>query len=338
MQCARRLPWRSCGRRARAALGRGRPAAPCRGSLPAALCRQVVTPTKARVGARVGAIPSDEPTSRGFALSALPSRSVTSVRFEPELQATPLAEREPRYRIELAELRRWESDAAAQGAAVFSGSAAGNSDDPTPSELQVELTWLVEDAIAGLHNSDGGVVSMPWRQLQRELAASGKGEGVQLASRADLDQLRAIWKQRVQERVPIQYLLGSCHWRDLVLAVGPGCLIPRPETELMVDFAEEVLAAARREGRALAGAPWVDLGTGSGALAVALGRMLPAGEEVRVWAVDTSPEAARWAALNVEREQLGGTVRVVLGSWCAPPAPAPFPASHAAPGRCLTSC
>mmetsp|Transcript_42139 Transcript_42139/g.105726 ORF Transcript_42139/g.105726 Transcript_42139/m.105726 type:complete len:151 (+) Transcript_42139:77-529(+) len=141
-----------------------------------------------------------------------------------------------------------------------------------------------------------------------------------------------------QERVPIQYLLGSCHWRDLVLAVGPGCLIPRPETELMVDFAEEVLAAARREGRALAGAPWVDLGTGSGALAVALGRMLRAGEEVRVWAVDTSPEAARWAALNVEREQLGGTVRVVLGSWCAPPAPAPFPASHAAPGRCLTSC
>lgn len=62
------------------------------------------------------------------------------------------------------------------------------------------------------------------------------------------------------------------------------------------------------------------------------------GAQVRVWAVDTSPEAARWAALNVEREQLGGTVRVVLGSWCAPPAPAPFPASHAAPGRCLTSC
>mmetsp|Transcript_24688 Transcript_24688/g.62121 ORF Transcript_24688/g.62121 Transcript_24688/m.62121 type:complete len:111 (+) Transcript_24688:293-625(+) len=97
-----------------------------------------------------------------------------------------------------------------------------------------------------------------------------------------------------QERVPIQYLLGSCHWRDLVLAVGPGCLIPRPETELMVDFAEEVLAAARREGRALAGAPWVDLGTGSGALAVALGRMLPAGEEVTHTRTRTTPLSHTW--------------------------------------------
>ena len=40
-------------------------------------------------------------------------------------------------------------------------------------------------------------------------------------------------------RVPLQYLTGSAYWRDLVLAVGPGVLIPRPETELMVDFAEQ---------------------------------------------------------------------------------------------------
>ena len=41
-------------------------------------------------------------------------------------------------------------------------------------------------------------------------------------------------------RVPLQYLTGAAHWRDLVLAVGPGVLIPRPETELLIDFAEEV--------------------------------------------------------------------------------------------------
>ena len=41
-------------------------------------------------------------------------------------------------------------------------------------------------------------------------------------------------------RVPLQYLTGSAHWRDLVLAVGPGALIPRPETELLIDFAQEV--------------------------------------------------------------------------------------------------
>lgn len=42
------------------------------------------------------------------------------------------------------------------------------------------------------------------------------------------------------DRVPLQYLTGSAHWRDFVLAVGPGVLIPRPETELMIDFAREV--------------------------------------------------------------------------------------------------
>ena len=41
-------------------------------------------------------------------------------------------------------------------------------------------------------------------------------------------------------RVPLQYLTGAAHWRDLVLAVGPGVLIPRPETELLIDYAEEV--------------------------------------------------------------------------------------------------
>jgi release factor glutamine methyltransferase len=41
-------------------------------------------------------------------------------------------------------------------------------------------------------------------------------------------------------RVPLQYLTGSAHWRDLVLAVGPGVLIPRPETELLIDFAKQV--------------------------------------------------------------------------------------------------
>jgi release factor glutamine methyltransferase len=63
-----------------------------------------------------------------------------------------------------------------------------------------------------------------------------------------------------QERVPLQYLVGAAHWRDLVLAVGPGVLIPRPETELIIDFVEEEL----RGSPSLAAAPWADLGCGSG--------------------------------------------------------------------------
>lgn len=41
----------------------------------------------------------------------------------------------------------------------------------------------------------------------------------------------ALWQQRIAMRRPLQYLINAAFWRDLVLAVGPGVLIPRPETE-----------------------------------------------------------------------------------------------------------
>ena len=41
-------------------------------------------------------------------------------------------------------------------------------------------------------------------------------------------------------RVPLQYLTNTVHWRELILAVGLGALIPRPETELLIDFAQQV--------------------------------------------------------------------------------------------------
>lgn len=61
-----------------------------------------------------------------------------------------------------------------------------------------------------------------------------------------------------------------------VPAVGPGVLIPRPETELMIDFVQEAVAATP----ALASGAWADLGTGSGALAVGLARALPQADRV----------------------------------------------------------
>lgn len=61
------------------------------------------------------------------------------------------------------------------------------------------------------------------------------------------------------------------------LAVGPGVLIPRPETELMIDFVGEAVAAVPE----LAAGTWADLGTGSGALAVGVARALPQAQQVR---------------------------------------------------------
>ena len=71
--------------------------------------------------------------------------------------------------------------------------------------------------------------------------------------------------------MPLAYLTHSAHWRDMVLAVGPGVLIPRPETELVLDL----VAAALEKRPELGRGHWLDLGTGSGALAVGLASTLP---------------------------------------------------------------
>ena len=60
--------------------------------------------------------------------------------------------------------------------------------------------------------------------------------------------------------MPLQYLVGVQHWHDMTLAVGPGVLIPRPETYRLVELAEQHLA----QNEALAHAPWIDMGCGSG--------------------------------------------------------------------------
>jgi len=106
-----------------------------------------------------------------------------------------------------------------------------------------------------------------------------------------LARLEELWRRHRRTAEPLQYLVGRCPWRDLELQVGPGVLIPRQETELLVDLAL-ALAPPTPGG---AGLRWADLGTGCGALAVALARALPAS---RGLAVDASAEALTFAALN----------------------------------------
>jgi release factor glutamine methyltransferase len=91
-------------------------------------------------------------------------------------------------------------------------------------------------------------------------------------------------------REPLQHIVGTAPFRRLELAVGPGVLIPRPETELLVDAVLDWLRAA-----ALSAPRVVDLGTGTGALALALADEAAA----KVWAVERDPVALEWAARNV---------------------------------------
>jgi release factor glutamine methyltransferase len=111
---------------------------------------------------------------------------------------------------------------------------------------------------------------------------------------------------------PVAYLLGSWSFRGLELEVGPAVLVPRPETEALVDLA---LAAAPP------GARVVDLGTGSGAVAIAMALVRP---DLQIVATDVSKNALAIAARNVERHGLGARVLLRAGSWwdaCAGDAP-----------------
>ena len=105
---------------------------------------------------------------------------------------------------------------------------------------------------------------------------------------------------------PMAYLLGAREFHGLMLQVGPAVLVPRPDTETLVDWALELLAGME--------APQVaDLGTGSGAIALALKHQYPA---AHVCAVELSAAALDVAQANAVR--LGLKLEFVRGSWWQP--------------------
>ena len=126
---------------------------------------------------------------------------------------------------------------------------------------------------------------------------------------------------------PLQYVLGTWSFRSLELAVDRRVLIPRPETEQVVDVALGELSRidARRAETPGAAAEGplvcVDLGTGSGAIALALAaEWNPSGTPLEVWAVDASPDALEVArtnrdALSVTDPAAARRVTFAGGSW-----------------------
>ena len=183
-------------------------------------------------------------------------------------------------------------------------------------------------------NADGTV---SWRQLATEatqrLAAAGNDNAeiearrmVEEASGSEgtqywlgLDDLVTVggvarFDRLLERRMtgePLQYVLGRWGFRTLDLMVDRRVLIPRPETETVVEHALERLDRLGRPAATV-----VDLGTGSGAIALSIAAER---EDVEVWAVDRSADA-----LAVARANLGGLgrdatrVRIVEGSWFDP--------------------
>jgi release factor glutamine methyltransferase len=107
---------------------------------------------------------------------------------------------------------------------------------------------------------------------------------------AHLLKLRQLLSLRNRYHFPLHYLLGSASFRDLSLIVSPAVLIPRPETEQLVDLALEQVKQAPPLVTTL-----VDVGTGSGAIAISLKKALP---EAQVYGLELQPEALAVARRN----------------------------------------
>lgn len=164
----------------------------------------------------------------------------------------------------------------------------------------VEARWIVEQA-TGLDAAD----------LLAAANEPATGRGV-----VRVDEL----VERRAAGEPLQYVLGSWAFREFDLLVDRRVLIPRPETEVVAEVAiEAVVGLGSRRG---APEPWVggrtefavaDLGTGSGALALALAAALP---DAGVWATDVSTEALAVARANLAGSGLPATrIRLTEGSW-----------------------
>ena len=162
--------------------------------------------------------------------------------------------------------------------------------------------WLDREARArGLAPAEVRVLAAHALALSRT-AIAARAEPPSIAERAALEPLLA----RRAAGEPVAYLVGTREFFGRAFSVAPDVLIPRPETELLVELALEDARA-----RGLYAPRILDLGTGSGAIAVTLALELPG---ARVLATDRSPGALATAQANARRLGVQG-VTLRAGDW-----------------------
>ncbi len=164
----------------------------------------------------------------------------------------------------------------------------------------IELAW--RQASLRIARSDAR------RLLERVCGCTHAGliaDAGRALSAAEADAFTALVERRAAGE-PLAYLLGSAFFCGLEFAVTPDVLIPRADTEVLVDTAAALAAS-------MAAPSIVDLGTGSGIVAIVLALRLPA---ARISAVDLSPAAIEVARANAKRHD--AAVRFVQGDWYAP--------------------
>lgn len=129
-------------------------------------------------------------------------------------------------------------------------------------------------------------------------------DGRRILTSAEIDKIASIVKMRMTGK-PLQYLIGEWEFYSMPFLVGEGVLIPRPDTEVLVDRAIQVLNAN-------GGKPIVaDLCSGSGCIAIAIKKNVP---HARVIAVENSPKAMEYLIKNKVRSNVD--IQAVLADVC----------------------
>ena len=125
----------------------------------------------------------------------------------------------------------------------------------------------------------------------------------------NLDLLEFFWDKHLKTCMPIQYLSGICFWRNLKLAVSNSVLIPRPETELIIEIISGIFKNKKEK------LTFVDLGTGSGAISIALALAYPNWNGI---ATDIDKNAIDIASKNFGNNSNQSNLKFYNGNWWDP--------------------
>jgi len=158
-----------------------------------------------------------------------------------------------------------------------------------------ESLALLLDSVGGISTSD-----------LNSLSINPEGN---LYLKKNLEFLENIWNEHLLNSSPIQYLCGITFWRDLKLKVTEKVLIPRSETELIIDIVSKIF------GNSVPKLLFAELGTGSGAISISLALAYPFSEGV---ATDIDQDALEIARENFINSSQQPNLKFYCGNWWSP--------------------
>ncbi len=154
---------------------------------------------------------------------------------------------------------------------------------------------LLIDSLAGISNKELNLLKIK----------SEKNLNLKL----NLDSLEFFWDKHINTSIPIQYLSGFSYWRNLKLEVSNRVLIPRPETELIIEIISGIFKNRKEK------ITFVDLGTGSGAISIALALANPNWNGI---ATDIDKNAIEIASRNFANNSNQTNLKFYNGNWWDP--------------------